>query len=134
MFYTQLFSFSTILVPNLYDHMRLAVHLWLAYCSLSWTGVVWRSETVHLVEPVWTHIIRSFIYRGVNCFSEPSERTVSFLYGLEVNQFLFIYSAPDLNNCRLLDTCNVINFCEHLFLRAWFRCTFQGFIFMRNGF
>ena len=124
MFYTQVFSFSAVLVPSLYDHMRLAV----AYCSLRWTGVVWWSETVHLVERVWTHIIPSFNYRGVNCFSEPRERTVWFLYGLEVNQFLFIYSAPDLNNCRLVDTCNVINFCQHLFLRAWFQCTFRGFI------
>ena len=122
MFYTQVFSFSTVLVPSLYDHMRLAV----AYCSLRWTGVVWRSETVHLVERVWTHIIPSFNYRGVNCFSEPSERTVWFLYGLEVNQFLFIYSAPDLNNCRLLDTCNVINFCEHLFCELDFGVLCKG--------
>ena len=36
-------------------------------------GVASQNEPVHLDEPVRTHVIRSFIFRGIHYFTEPSE-------------------------------------------------------------
>ena len=45
---------------------------------VSTDGAVWQSELVHLGEPVRIPIIQSFIFRGVYCFTEPSEGMIGF--------------------------------------------------------
>ena len=62
------------------------------------SGLTW---PVHLGELVKTHIIQSFICRGVHYFTEPSEGTVWFWYGLEADQFLS-YDRPLSLGIRLI--------------------------------
>ena len=53
--------------------------------------MVWQSETIHLGEPVQTHIIQSFIYEVV--LSSQEKVWSDLEYGPEVNQFLS-YNRP----------------------------------------
>ena len=46
--------------------------------SLSWTGMLCRSEPLHLGQPVWNLIIQSFIYRIIYYSTYLSEGTVRF--------------------------------------------------------
>ena len=45
--------------------MKFSVRLRFIYGSLRWTGTIWRSEPVHLGEPVRTCIIHDFIWDRV---------------------------------------------------------------------
>ena len=58
MYYIRIFSFIVNLSPN---------------CQGG------RVHSDEVSEPVWTHIIQRFVYRGVNYFAEPSKGTVRFL-------------------------------------------------------
>ena len=59
-------SFSTGPAPKAHGYMRSPVRSWLTYGLVRSTGLVWRSEPVHLGEVVWTNIIQRFTYKGVN--------------------------------------------------------------------
>ena len=67
MYYNQIFSFSAGLAPN--------YELWLLWDFLSVYGLhrrtstVWRSEPVHLGDPVQTHIIQILTYREFHYFA-----------------------------------------------------------------
>ena len=58
--------------------LRFQVCLWLTYDSTRRADVAWRSEIVHLSEPDRTHIIQSFVYKGLYYFVKASKGTVSF--------------------------------------------------------
>ena len=63
-------------------------------------------------EPVRSHAIQSFVYRGVYYFTKPPEQTVWLWCGLEVNQFLS-YNRP------LTETATGGVLEEKVFLEIW---------------
>lgn len=84
MYYIRVYSSNTCLVPNYHNYMRFLAHLSFTYMSC----VFWQSESVHLDELAWSHVIKVLPLSQFSILPSKAKARSDFWCGLETNQLI----------------------------------------------